>query len=95
MLPSTADRAEATSYDYVHEPAKPPDQSQTALIDDASTVLARHTPDYDAMCAECRALWGRLVPHPCTQVAWAQAVVARLPTRETMATLGLQPGPSH
>lgn len=60
------------------------------LFHDAQTILARHTRDAVGMCAGCRTMWNRLAPYPCTQAAWAEAVIGRVPTAETMTTLGLR-----
>ena len=63
---------------------------EAVLFHDAQTILARHTRDSVGMCAGCRTMWNRLAPYPCTQAAWAQAVLGRAPTAETMAALGLR-----
>lgn len=43
---------------------------------DAVTVAGLHVPDRDGWCVGCLQVWGRLVPYPCTQAEWAQAVLA-------------------
>ena len=70
-----------------HHP-RPTTHRPIGLLPAARAVLATHRPDPGGLCAGCRHQWNRVVPHPCTQSSWAQAVHDRIPTPETLTTLG-------
>jgi hypothetical protein len=60
-----------------------------ALLPAAQALLAIHQPDAAGLCTGCRQQWARVVPHPCTQHIWAQAVHDRIPSPDTLTALGL------
>jgi hypothetical protein len=64
--------------------------SPGTTLREARDLLRSHRADEAGMCAGCRELWQRLAPFPCTQVDWARAVVGRIPSPETLTTLGLR-----
>jgi hypothetical protein len=57
----------------VSEP--PAADSDTALLFLAASLIEFHAFGANGLCIGCLEQWNRLVPYPCTQVAWAVRVL--------------------
>lgn len=52
-----------------------PSDADARLVRAAALIAASHVADGGGLCVGCRVAWSRLVPFPCPQRWWADAVL--------------------